>query len=46
MNLIFKIPGPLLVFFGACSLSFGGLIVKSFEGATLWQIVQHHSCKY
>ena len=39
MNLIFKIPGPLLVFFGACSLSFGGLIVKSFEGATLWQIL-------
>ena len=39
MNLIFKIPGSLLVFFGACSLSFGGLIVKSFEGATLWQIL-------
>ena len=39
MNLMFKIPGPLLVFFGACSLSFGGLIVKSFEGATLWQIL-------
>ena len=39
MNLILKIPGPLLVFFGACSLSFGGLIVKSFEGATLWQIL-------
>ena len=39
MNLIFKIPGPLLVFFGACSLSFGGLIVKSFEGANLWQIL-------
>ena len=39
MNLRFKIPGPVLVFFGACSLSFGGLIVKSFEGATLWQIL-------
>ena len=39
MNLIRKLPGPLLVFFGACSLSFGGLIVKSFEGATLWQIL-------
>ena len=34
-----KIPGPLLVFFGACALSFGGLIVKSFEGSTLWQIL-------
>ena len=39
MNVINKIPGPLLVFFGACSLSFGGLIVKSFEGSTLWQIL-------
>ena len=39
MNLIKKLPGPLLVFLGACSLSFGGLIVKSFEGATLWQIL-------
>ena len=39
MNFIRKIPGPLLVFLGACSLSFGGLLVKSFEGATLWQIL-------
>jgi len=29
----------LLIFLGALSLSFGGLIVKSFEGATLWQIL-------
>ena len=39
MNFIQKIPGPFLVFLGACFLSFGGLIVKSFEGATLWQIL-------
>jgi drug/metabolite transporter (DMT)-like permease len=39
MNLIKNLPGPLLIFMGACSLSFGGLIVKSFEGATLWQIL-------
>ena len=39
MNLIIKIPGPILIFLGACCLSFGGLIVKSFEGATLWQIL-------
>ena len=39
MNIITKLPGPLLIFLGACSLSFGGLIVKSFEGATLWQIL-------
>ena len=39
MNFIKNLPGPLLVFFGAVSLSFGGLIVKSFEGSTLWQIL-------
>jgi drug/metabolite transporter (DMT)-like permease len=39
MKIISKIPGPILVFMGACSLSFGGLIVKSFEGSTLWQIL-------
>ena len=39
MNIIRKLPGPFLIFLGACSLSFGGLIVKSFDGATLWQIL-------
>ena len=39
MNIVTKLPGPLLIFLGALSLSFGGLIVKSFEGATLWQIL-------
>ena len=39
MSLLFKIPGYILVFLGAITLSFGGLIVKSFEGATLWQIL-------
>ena len=39
MNFISKLPGPFLVFLGAFCLSFGGLIVKSFEGATLWQIL-------
>jgi len=39
MNIIRNLPGPLLIFMGALSLSFGGLIVKSFEGATLWQIL-------
>jgi drug/metabolite transporter (DMT)-like permease len=39
MKFIFNISGPILVFLGACCLSFGGLIVKSFEGATLWQIL-------
>ena len=39
MNILKSLTGPLLIFFGALSLSFGGLIVKSFEGATLWQIL-------
>ncbi len=39
MNIVRNLPGPLLIFLGALSLSFGGLIVKSFEGATLWQIL-------
>ena len=39
MNYLKNLPGPFLVFLGAVSLSFGGLIVKSFEGATLWQIL-------
>ncbi len=39
MNFLNKIPGPFLVFLGACTLSFGGLIIKSFEGANLWQIL-------
>ena len=39
MKLISKLPGPLLVFLGAICLSFGGVIVKSFDGANLWQIL-------
>ena len=39
MKLINKIPGPLLIFLGAFCLSFGGLIVKSFESTNLWQIL-------
>ncbi len=39
MNFFSRLPGPLLVFLGAFCLSFGGLIVKSFEGASLWQIL-------
>jgi len=34
-----KIPGSFLIFIGALCLSFGGIIVKSFEGANLWQIL-------
>ena len=35
----YKITRAPFDFFGAFSLSFGGLIVKSFEGSTLWQIL-------
>ncbi len=39
MTLLNKIPGTILVLLGAIFLSFGGIIVKSFEGASLWQIL-------
>ena len=39
MILLNKIPGTILVILGALCLSFGGIIVKSFEGANLWQIL-------
>jgi len=39
LTLLNKIPGTVLVLLGALCLSFGGLIVKSFEGANLWQIL-------
>jgi len=34
-----KVPGKVLIFLGALCLSFGGIIVKSFEGANEWQIL-------
>jgi drug/metabolite transporter (DMT)-like permease len=39
MIFLHKIPGSILVLLGAFCLSFGGIIVKSFEGASLWQIL-------
>ena len=39
MTLLSKIPGKVLILLGALCLSFGGIIVKSFEGANLWQIL-------
>jgi len=39
LTLLNKIPGAILVLMGALCLSFGGIIVKSFEGANLWQIL-------
>jgi len=39
LSFINKLPGSVLIFLGALCLSFGGIIVKSFEGATEWQIL-------
>ena len=39
MTFLNKLPGTLLIFLGALCLSFGGLIVKSFESTNLWQIL-------
>jgi len=39
LTLLNKIPGTILILLGALCLSFGGIIVKSFEGANLWQIL-------
>mgnify|MGYP001206995614 CR=1 len=43
MNFIYKIPGPILVLLGGFSLSWGGLIIRSFEGASIWQILFYRS---
>ena len=39
MTFLNRIPGAALILVGALCLSFGGIIVKSFEGATEWQIL-------
>ena len=43
MHFIYKIPGPILVLLGGFSLSWGGLIIRSFEEATIWQILFYRS---
>ena len=43
MGIIYKIPGPILVLLGGFSLSWGGLIIRSFEGASIWQILFYRS---
>ena len=40
MKFLYKIPGPILVCVGAFFLSYGGLLVKSFDdNFSLWQIL-------
>ena len=43
MQLIYKIPGPILILLGGFSLSWGGLIIRSFESASIWQILFYRS---
>ena len=39
MQFLYKIPGYALLLFGGFCLSWGGFIVKSFEEASVWQIL-------
>ena len=39
MQFLYKIPGYILLLFGGFCLSWGGLIVRSFQEANVWQIL-------
>ena len=39
MLFLYKIPGYILLLFGGFCLSWGGFIIRSFEEATVWQIL-------
>jgi|TARA_B110000211_G_C13942084_1_gene492176 DME family drug/metabolite transporter len=39
MQFLYKIPGYILLLFGGFCLSWGGLVIKSFEEASVWQIL-------
>ena len=39
MQFLYKIPGYILLLFGGFCLSWGGFIIRSFEEATVWQIL-------
>ena len=39
MQFLYKIPGYILLLFGGFCLSWGGFIVRSFEEASVWQIL-------
>ena len=43
MNLIYKVPGYILCLLGGFFLSWGGLIIRSFENASIWQILFYRS---
>ena len=39
MQFLYQIPGYILLLFGGFCLSWGGFIIRSFEEATVWQIL-------
>jgi len=39
MQFLYKIPGYILLLFGGFCLSWGGFIIRSFEEASVWQIL-------
>ena len=39
MQILYKVPGYILVCFGGFCLSWGGFIIRSFEQASVWQIL-------
>ena len=39
MKFLYKIPGYILLLFGGFCLSWGGFIIRSFEDASVWQIL-------
>ena len=39
MQFLYKIPGYILLLFGGFCLSWGGYIIRSFEEASIWQIL-------
>ena len=43
MNFVYKIPGPILILTGGFCLSWGGLILRTFESASIWQILFYRS---
>ena len=43
MNFVYKIPGPILILTGGFCLSWGGLILRTFESACIWQILFYRS---
>ena len=39
MQILYRVPGYILVCFGGFCLSWGGFIIRSFEQASVWQIL-------